>query len=60
MGGDSSVGVETSYELDGPGIESLWGRDFTHLFILALGSAQPRVQWVTSLFPGSKAAGAWR
>jgi hypothetical protein len=60
MGRDSSVGVETSYEVDGPGIESRWGRDFTHLFILHLVSTQPPVQWVTGLLPGSKAAGAWR
>jgi hypothetical protein len=30
VGRDSSVGITTRYELDGPGIESLWGRDFPH------------------------------
>ena len=25
---DSSVGIETRYGLDGPGIESRWGRNF--------------------------------
>ena len=28
MGRDSSVGIATRYGLDGPGIESRWGRDF--------------------------------
>jgi hypothetical protein len=27
---DSSVGIATRYGLDGPGIESRWGRDFSH------------------------------
>jgi len=27
-GTDSSVGIATDYGLDGPGIESQWGRDF--------------------------------
>jgi hypothetical protein len=30
VGRDSSVGIATRYELDGPGIESRWGRDFQH------------------------------
>ena len=29
-GRDSSVGIATRYGLDGPGIESRWGRDFPH------------------------------
>jgi hypothetical protein len=29
-GRDSSVGIATDYGLDGPGIESRWGRDFPH------------------------------
>jgi hypothetical protein len=33
----SSVGIVTGYGLDGPGIESRWGRDFLHLFSPALG-----------------------
>jgi hypothetical protein len=30
VGRDSVVGIVTRYELDGPGIESWWGRDFQH------------------------------
>ena len=30
VGRDSTVGIATAYGLDGPGIESRWGRDFTH------------------------------
>jgi hypothetical protein len=30
MGRDSSVGIATRYELDGPGIECRWGRNFQH------------------------------
>ena len=59
-GRDGSVGIATRYRLDGPGIESRWGRDVPHLCLLALGPTQPPVEWVTSLFPGGKAAGAWR
>jgi hypothetical protein len=38
------VGIGTRYELDGPGIESRWGRDFQHQSRPALGSTQPPVQ----------------
>ena len=36
-GPGSSVGIATGYGLDGPGIESRWGRDFPYLSRLALG-----------------------
>jgi hypothetical protein len=59
-GQDSSVGIATRYGLDGPGIESRYGRDFSHLIRPALGSTQPPIQWVPGLFPEGKAAGSWR
>ena len=59
VGRDSSVGIATRYELDGPGIESRLGRDFQHPSRPALGPTQPPIQWVPGLFPGGKAAGAW-
>ena len=52
VGRDSSVGVATRYELDGPGIESRWGRDFPHPSRPALGPAQLPVQWVPGHFRG--------
>ena len=36
-GRDSSVGIATRYELNGPGIESRWGRDIPHPSRPALG-----------------------
>ena len=45
-GRDSIVGIATRYELDGPWIESRWGRDFQHPSRPALGPTQPPVQWV--------------
>ena len=40
------------YGLDGPGIESHWGRNFSHPFRPALESTQSPVQWAPGLFPG--------
>ena len=52
-GPGSSVGIATGYELDGPGIESRWGRDFSRLSRPALGPTQPPVQGYRVL-PGVK------
>jgi hypothetical protein len=51
-GPGSSVGIETGYGR--PRIESRWGRDFPHLFRMALGPTQPPVQWVPGLSWGVK------
>jgi hypothetical protein len=42
----SVVGTVTAYGMDGPGIESRWGRDFPHLSRLALRLTQPPARWV--------------
>jgi hypothetical protein len=57
-GPGSSVGIATDYVLDGPEIESQWGREFQHLSRSALGLTQPPVQWVPVLSRGKRAAGA--
>jgi hypothetical protein len=44
------VGIATGYGLDGPGIESRWGRGFPHLSRPALGPTQAPAQ----VFPGGK------
>ena len=51
-GQDSAVGIATRYGLDGPGIESQWGRDFPHPSRPALGPTQPPVEWVPGLSRG--------
>jgi hypothetical protein len=53
-GRDSSVGIATRYGLDGPGIESRWGRDFPQPSRPALGPTQLPIQWVPGLSRGVK------
>jgi len=49
---DSSVGIATGYGLDGPRIESRWGRDFPHPPRPGLGPTQPHMQQVLGLSRG--------
>ena len=51
---DSSVSIATRYGLDGPWIESWWGRDFPRLSRPALRPTQPPIQWVPGLSRGLK------
>jgi hypothetical protein len=51
-GPGSSVVIATGYGLDGPGIESRWGRDFSHTSRPALGPTQPPVQLLPGLSRG--------
>ena len=52
-GPGSVVVIVTGYDLEGPGIESQWGRDFPYLSRPTLGPTQLPVQWVL-VFPGGK------
>ena len=49
----SVVGLATGYELDGPGMESLWGRDVSHLSRMDQGPTQLPVNGYR-VFPGVK------
>jgi hypothetical protein len=52
VGRNSSVGIATRYELDDPGIESRWVRDFPHLSRSTLWPTQHPIQWVQGLYRG--------
>ena len=57
MGRDNVVSIVTCYGLEGPGIESRWGRNFPHLSRLALGpGAHPDSCAMNGcrVFPGGK------
>jgi len=56
-GRDSTVGIEIRYGLDGPGIESRWGRDFPHPSRPALGPTQLLEIKYRISFPGVKRPG---
>jgi hypothetical protein len=56
-GPGGSDGTATGYGLDGPGIESRWGRDFPHLSRPVLGSTQPPIQWVPGFSWGKERPG---
>jgi hypothetical protein len=60
VGRGSSVGIATSYALAGPEIETRWGLGFSHPSRPDLGPTQTPTQRVPDLFPGGKAAEAWR
>jgi len=52
VGRDSTVSIAISKGLDGPGMESQWGRGFPHLSRPTPGPIQPPIQWVPSLSQG--------
>jgi len=43
MAQDSAVSIAIGYRLDGPGIESQWGRNYLHPSRPALGPTQPPI-----------------
>jgi hypothetical protein len=53
VGRDGSVGIAARYGLDGPGIESRWGRDFTHHPDRPWGPPSLLYKWYR-VFPGGK------
>ena len=59
VGRGSSVGITTQYGLDGPGIESRWGDIFRTRPDRPWGPPILLYNWYW-VFPGGKAAGAWR
>ena len=60
VGRDSVVCIEACYWFDGPGIESQWGRNFSHPSGPNLVPTQPPARWVPITFPRGKATRAWR
>jgi hypothetical protein len=56
LGPDSLAGIAARYGLDGPAIESRWGRDFVHPSRPSLGPIQPHTMG-TGFFPGVERPG---
>ena len=54
VGRDSAVGIATRYWLDGPRIESRWGRDFLHPSQTGLRAHPASCTIATGAFPGVK------
>ena len=59
-GRDSSVSIATRYWLDGPGIESRWRVRFSASVQTGPGAHPASYTIGMGVFPGGKAAGAWR
>jgi hypothetical protein len=59
LGLDSSVGIATRYGVDGPGIESQWGRDFRARPDQLWGLPIPHTMTTGSFRGGGKVVGAW-
>ena len=57
MGRHSSVGIATRYGLDGPGIESRWGQDFSAPVQTGPGAHSVSYTMGTGYLYGGKAAG---
>jgi len=57
-GQDRAVRIATRYGLDGPGMESRWGRDFPHPSRPVLGPTQSPIQRVPGHSRG-KAVRPW-
>jgi hypothetical protein len=56
-GPGSVVGIATDYGLDGPGIDSRWGRDFPYLSSPALAPTQPLYNGYRVFSEGKKRPG---
>ena len=59
-GRDSSVGIVTGYGLEDPGIKPRWGATFSAPVQTGPGGPPSLLYNGYLVFPGGKAAGAWR
>jgi hypothetical protein len=57
---DSVISIATRHGLDCPGIESRWGFEFFAPVQTGLGALPSLLHNGYRVFPGGKAAGAWR